>query len=331
MTMACRSLPVIDISGIMTSGGAEREKRAAAELHAAAQDFGFFHIIGHGIDGRLITSAMQANRAFFDMPLQGKEAVRAVGGGEGTGWEPSGSQKLDEGRLGEGVDGAAYRDTGDVKESYILGRPATAQLPPGVMPGTLAALWPESLGASFQDPMLAYHDQCWRVCKGLMRGWAIALEKPPDFFDADLDDPMTKLRLLYYPPEEDRRYERATGLAAHTDWGALTLLAQDEVGGLEVCTADGEWLPGNRVSDDSLLVNVGDMMQRWTNGRYRSAPHRLVKPTTSSRARSSIAFFFNMNADATIDPCRLLAPGEEPRYAPIQAEAYILERASATY
>lgn len=329
-----RALPVIDISPLVdaashaASAVTAEEKAAAQSLDAACKEYGFFHVSGHGISQSCMDQALHACGNFFDLPVECKNEVRAdPTAGEGTGWEPSGAQKLDENRLGAGIDGT--QASGDVKESYILGRPATAQLPPGAKPGELAALWPARLGSSFRDPLLKYHDECWRVSTALMRGWAIALEQRPDYFADSTNDPMTKLRLLHYPPGKDARYDHAIGLGAHTDWGALTLLVQDEIGGLEVCAADGEWLAAGRARSDTLLVNVGDMLQRWTNGRFRSSPHRLLKPTTAAATRKSIAFFFNCNPDALIDP-RRIAPNEEPKWEPITAEAYILERAAAT-
>eukprot|EP00315_Gephyrocapsa_oceanica_P034124 CAMPEP_0185443936 /NCGR_PEP_ID=MMETSP1365-20130426/48451_1 /TAXON_ID=38817 /ORGANISM="Gephyrocapsa oceanica, Strain RCC1303" /LENGTH=355 /DNA_ID=CAMNT_0028049581 /DNA_START=9 /DNA_END=1076 /DNA_ORIENTATION=+ len=334
MSSAKRALPVIDIEPLVSGSASAaavasaHEETTARSLDSASREYGFFHISGHGIAPSCISGAMRACGNFFHLPLEHKLLVRAdPDAGEGTGWEPSGAQKLDESRLGEGIDGE--QTMGDLKESYILGRPATSQLPPGAKPGELAALWPTSLGASFRDPLVQYHDECWRVSVALMRGWAIALGKPPDFFLRDTSDPMTKLRLLYYPPVDDARYAEAIGLGAHCDWGALTLLNQDEVGGLEVCAADGAWLPANCAGSDTLLVNVGDMLQRWTNGHFRSSPHRLLKPATAEASRTSIAFFFNCNVDANIDP-RQVVPHEVPKWEPILAEAYIVERATAT-
>ena len=219
-----RSLPIIDISPLLSSHQVSTPAEAvkvADALDAASREFGFFHATGHGIDRNTIANALNASRAFFDLSVEAKHAVRAdPDAGEGTGWEPSGAQKLDENRLGDGIDGAETKETGDIKESYILGRPATAQLPPGAKPGELAALWPRELGSTFQDPLLQYHEECWRVSAALMRGWAIALGKPSDFFASEIDDPMTKLRLLHYPPVEDGRYADAIGLGSHTDWGA---------------------------------------------------------------------------------------------------------------
>ena len=135
---ASRTLPVIDIAPLIAAQGSSiptpAEQAVATQIDAASKMYGFFHISGHGVPDSKLSSVLSASQLFFALPVESKLAVRA-GAGEGTGWEPSGAQNLDEGRLGEGIDGAATMEKGDVKESYILGRPATAQLPPG------AAAW----------------------------------------------------------------------------------------------------------------------------------------------------------------------------------------------
>ena len=141
---------------------------------------------------------------------------------------------------------------------------------------------------------------------------------------------------MKYPADVKYNGEMCPGCGAHTDWGALTLLLQDDVGGLEVCmpvvdaaTGEPAWLHTPQ-RDDAILANVGDMLLRWTNGRYRSAPHRVLAPLKQGADRHSIAFFLNCNTDAMIDPAALI-PGEAPKWTPITAMDYILERVAATY
>ena len=133
------------------------------------------------------------------------------------------------------------------------------------------------------------------------------------------------------------------GCGAHTDWGALTLLVQDDVGGLEVCpprTSEGDsdeaaapaWMPAD-AKRGAILANVGDMLLRWTDGRYRSAPHRVLEPKVAGVDRYSVAFFLNCNVDAAVDAAALgLVPeGTAAKWPPITAMGYIEERVAATY
>jgi hypothetical protein len=192
--------------------------------------------------------------------------------------------------------------------------------------GKLDAQWPTGLDG-FEEAVTRYHADCRSVSAALMRGFAIALGLPPDRFEGDIDDPFTKLRLLRYPAKSagtkrdvspgtegaDPYVGDRAGCGAHTDWGALTLLVQDDVGGLEVCpprTSEGDsdeaaapaWMPAD-AKRGAILANVGDMLLRWTDGRYRSAPHRVLEPKVAGVDRYSVAFFLNCNVDAAGGRC----------------------------
>ena len=222
--------------------------------------------------------------------------------------------------------------------------------------GKLFAKFPHGLDG-FEEAVTRYHADCRSVSAALMRGFAIALGLPPDRFEGDIDDPFTKLRLLRYPAKNagtkrdvspgtegaDPYVGDRAGCGAHTDWGALTLLVQDDVGGLEVCpprTSEGDsdeaaapaWMPAD-AKRGAILANVGDMLLRWTDGRYRSAPHRVLEPKVAGVDRYSVAFFLNCNVDAAEAAAALgLVPeGTAAKWPPITAMGYIEERVAATY
>lgn len=336
------SLPVIDVRHLVKKlaepfaparRAADQEcLDCASQIDRACREIGFFYVVGHGIQPPLDRA-----KQLFDLDLSVKLRLQASAG-EGAGYEPSGAQVLDEGRLGDGIDGEVT--LGDRKESYIVGKSAPSQrLDHG---DTIEGRWPEEGETSggnpsgrtvvpegFRSALVEYHDSCETFLRTLMRGAALGLGLAADTFDCFTKDAMTKVRLLRYPsPETDLGYSKgAHGCGAHQDWGAFTLLAQDDVGGLEVY-CDGKWLSAPN-KDGALLVNVGDMMKLWTGERYRSAPHRVVKPSSE---RHSIAVFYNCDHDAPIDP-RLLMPNKvvEATGLTLTAEEYILERVKETY
>ena len=336
VTSSTNPLPVIDVSPLVkklsqpfTAARLAVDKdclACAREIDLACRRIGFFYVKGHGLE-----LPLKRAEQFFDLPLEMKMALKAAAG-EGAGYEESGAQILDEGRLGEGVDGDASK-IGDRKESYIVGKSAPSQRLDHSDP--IEGRWPESLDG-FKEALVAYHDEAEAFLRTLLRGVALGLGLAADTFDCFTKDSMTKLRLLRYPPSNDEAYSMgAFGCGAHTDWGALTLLGQDSVGGLEVCfeseSRGMEWLPVPNI-EGALLVNVGDMLKLWTMSRYRSAPHRVVKPVSKNTTRHSIAVFYNCDCDAPIDP-RVLFPNKEleKEFIPLTSEEYILERVKETY
>ena len=172
--------------------------------------------------------------------------------------------------------------------------------------------------------MLAYYDACAALGARLHRAFARDLGLEPDFFADKFDRPMATLRLLRYPAAAEERI----GAGEHTDYGNLTLLATDDVGGLEVRTRAGDWIEAPPRAG-AFIVNIGDCLMRWTNDVYVSTPHRVVN--RSARERTSIAFFFDPNPEAevaAIPSC--VARGEAARYPPILAADYLKLRLDAS-
>jgi isopenicillin N synthase-like dioxygenase len=187
-------------------------------------------------------------------------------------------------------------------------------------------LWPDMTG--FRDTMLAYFAACHDLGRSLHRAFAADLGLTPGFFEDKLDRPMAVLRLLHYPAAA-RSEDGQLGAGEHTDYGCVTLLATDAVGGLEVRTRAGEWLKAPHVPG-AFVCNIGDCLMRWTNDIYVSTPHRVVSP--AGRERYSIAFFLDPNPDADIACLPGCASAARPaRYAPIRGDAFLFSRLSPTY
>jgi isopenicillin N synthase-like dioxygenase len=178
--------------------------------------------------------------------------------------------------------------------------------------------WPEGL-PGFREAVLAYTDAVDALGRRLLPACAVALDLPPDSFDAAFAESQFSFRLSHYPPVPAAPNQ--FGIAPHTDANFLTFLAQTEIPGLEVRLPDGGWLPVPYIPD-SFAVNSGDMMHRWTNGRFKSTPHRAVPPV--GRHRYAIPFFLGPHIDTVIEclpTCR--APHETPRWPPITYSDYL--------
>ena len=217
----------------------------------------------------------------------------------------------------------------DLKEAFNIGLDLPAD-DPDVRAGRsfrAANLWPDVPG--FRDTMLAYFTACHGLGVMLHRAFAQDLGLSPTFFDDKLDRPMAVLRLLHYPPAPNRVEAGQLGAGEHTDYGCVTLLATDGVGGLQVRTRSGQWLDAPHVPG-AFVCNIGDCLMRWTNDIYVSTPHRVLSP--AGRARYSVAFFLDPNPEADIACLPGCATPDRPaRYAPIRGDAFLTARLSPTY
>lgn len=279
------ALPVIDIAPLRAMDDIEAAGRAAEAIGAASAEYGFFYAEGHGIADALFERLEAASHAFFALPEAEKAAIAMAHGGTAwRGWFPLGGE-LTSGRP-------------DRKEGLYLGEelgPDDARVAAG-WPLHGANLWPAGLPelrAAVQDYLAA----AVAAAAALMRGMALALGLPADHFAAGITRRPTLLfRIFHYPPggaADD------LGVGEHSDYGLLTLLGQDRHGGLEVRAADGSWIavpPRGR----SLVINIGDMFERLTRGRFRSAPHRVINE--SGQERLSWPLFYDPDFAASVDP-----------------------------
>jgi isopenicillin N synthase-like dioxygenase len=297
------SIPVIDLTEL-SAGGAAMSAIGKQAL-AAAEGIGFFYIRNHGIPASLIDAVFDVSARFFAEPLARKQEV-AVNAGH-RGFIQVGEAKM------------ASRAKPDLKESFIWGvdQPGPDGIPPNRWPDFL----PETRGVLI-DFLAAGSQVGWSLLRALAAGLNIA----PDTFVRTIDRPISRGSILYYPPQPPDMGADQFGVSSHTDYGCLTLLYQDSTGGLQVQGSEGTWLTAHPI-EGTFVVNVGELLARWTNDRFHSTPHRVVN--RSGCARFSTGLFIDPNADTLIEP--VVRPGEVARYAPVTCAAYLRSQLDAAF
>ncbi|MBV8838470.1 MAG: isopenicillin N synthase family oxygenase, partial [Alphaproteobacteria bacterium] len=169
-----------------------------------------------------------------------------------------------------------------------------------------------------------YFNEAQALGKRLLKVCAVSLEMPEDHFLQFCTKPMVQMRLFHYPPQEPMSDEKAFGVAPHTDYGMITLLLQDPIGGLELKKRDGEWVSAPWVPG-TLVINIGDLFQRWTNDIYTSNQHRVINRT--GKERYSVPMFFNLDYHSLVSclpTCQ--SPNNPAKYAPIKSGDYLVGR-----
>lgn len=313
-------IPVIDFAPFLHGSAADR-KAVARKIGEACRNIGFFYLINHGVPPALTEQTFAEARRFFALPLEKKREIAI---------EKSPCHRGYFGLGGENLDPKKQRYAGDLKEGIKIGRDLAADHPL-VRAGTPLHgpdQWPANL-PGWREVMQDSYDALVRLGRELMHAFALALELPEHHFDRWLTGPMATLGPLHYPPHEGRISESRLGAGAHTDFGCLTILAQDPVGGLQVRNSAGEWIDAPYVAG-SFVVNIGDMMERWTNGIFSSTVHRVIN--SSGKDRYSLPFFFDpdFNADLTcLQTC--WGPDRPARYPPTTGGQHLLDMINATF
>ncbi|MDD0838321.1 2-oxoglutarate and iron-dependent oxygenase domain-containing protein [Curvibacter sp. HBC61] len=312
-------LPLLDLHDALTPGS-PRSAEVARQFRAAAQDSGFFYVRGHGVPQALIDAQFALAEQLLTLPAAVREALSIRHSPASRGFEALGAQTLD---------ASAHPD---LKESFYCGL-AYPDDHPYVRAGYQTYghnQWPAELPEA-PARCEAYQQAMLTLAQRLMQLMALSLDLPEHYFDAANGSPMVTLRMVRYPPHPPGADEHTFGAGAHTDWGALTLLAQDHHGGLEVCTPRGDWIEATPLPG-TLVVNLGDMVPRWTNGRYHSNPHRVRNRHSGGAARYSIPFFYEPDYLAPITPVPgTVAPGETPRFEPCTAGEHLRQMYLKTY
>jgi isopenicillin N synthase-like dioxygenase len=301
---AAGHIPVIDMAAGRSERRADREA-IAAQILAAARDTGFFYVKNHGVAPEIVERCFHEASRFFDLPIERKMAVAKKAGLRG--YEPEETQRLDN------------ASPGDLKESFNFARDAASE--EATESGNQ---WPDGL-PGFREGLEGYYAPMLDLGFRLMQLVALSVDMPEHFFDEAFSSPSAPLRILRYRAHPERAAFNQLGAGAHTDWGAITLLAQDACGGLEVENASGEWVRAEPIPG-TFVVNLGDLMARWTNGLFHSNMHRVMNGT-SGRNRHSIVLFYNPAPETHVECLpTCLRPGETAKHPPCTAGAHTAQR-----
>ena len=316
--LALDQVPLIDF-GAFLDGGPERRKAVAKRIGRACRHIGFFYIVNHGVPEALIARGFAEAKRFFDQPAELKNRIS-------IGRSPCHRGYFSLG--GENLDPVRQTEAGDFKEGLKIGRdlPADHPLVRAATPLHGPNQWPEGL-PGWRETMERCYADLSRLGHRLMGAFALALELPEDFFEDKLTGPMATLGPLHYPPHPGPVTANRLGAGEHSDFGCLTILAQDEVGGLQVRNSAGRWLDASPVAG-GFVVNIGDMMARWTNDLFASTRHRVINRSDCNRY--AIPFFFDrvFEADLTcLETCQ--CKDNPPRYPPTTGGQRLLDMIDA--
>ena len=301
-----------NVASVSLSDADRNPNGFAQELGTSFEEYGFAIVRDHGISQELIERAETKAKAFFALPEEVKRSYLIPGSGGARGYTAF------------GVETAKGAQAHDLKEFWHVGRELTAGHPfREVMADNI---WPEEI-TGFKDVYLELYDAFDEAGVKVLRAIARFLEVDEEYFTDTVRDGNSVMRLLHYPPV-DKPSGNHIRAGAHEDINTITLLLGAEEAGLELKTKDGRWLPVSPKPGE-LVVNIGDMLQRLTNGRLRSTSHRVVNPAPdrASKARYSMPYFLHFRPDFVIEALPGTVPaGEQPKWPPISSHDYLLER-----
>ncbi len=294
------TLPVINMKPLSEDSTRAR-KEVASKIASACSDIGFFAVIGHPVPADLITRTRAAACSFFNAPEEIKRAVLRPPEKLSRGWNPPADRSL-----------ALTRDTHaapDLQEAFAMGPPhigTGAYFEDGLGKKMFAPnQWPEI--ASFQETLLEYYDAMSEMARSMLRGFALALNLDELFFAPRTDRHCSVVRLVHYLTSDTSRPPGQLRAGAHTDYGTFTFVRGDNVpGGLQVKARDGGW-HDVETPEGGFICNIGDAMEYWTGGRFRSTLHRVALPpadhnhAVTARERISLVYFHQPNHDAVLD------------------------------
>ena len=314
------SIPTIDLGGFFGGDDADKD-RIAGEVDEICQTIGFLVVDNHGVPDEIVDRAWSAARAFFDLPLQQKLELKSIEPNCPRGYFPFEEESLAK-TLG-------VESPPDRKEAFSSGPLAP---PSGHAPAADFDFfygnneWPAEL-PEFREAWIDYYHAMEDLGARIMQLLARALQLDDHYFAAFHGHHLGALRALNYPASSSAENTALQRAGAHSDYGTVTILKPDpDVGGLEVQLPSAKWIQAPAVSD-AFIVNLGDLMARWTNDRWISTVHRVTAASAAGEVprRQSIAYFMNPNYDAEIAAIpTCLEEDEEPRYAPTLAGDYLV-------
>jgi len=308
-------IPVIDFS-LFTSGNATARQTVVQQIYQACHAIGFIYLKNTSISNDLIRQVLKQSKDFFDLPLAVKQQLA---------WS---NEFSNQGYVGIERERLNPNNPGDLKEAFNISTKATDI----DVTDKLSAKSAASASPAKNPDILTFYEACTELANKVLQAFALALELPADFFPTNHNQQNHTLRLLHYPPLSQPPKLGQVRAGEHSDYGSITLLFQNEVGGLEVRTASGEWIAASPIPD-TVIVNTGDLMERWTNHVFCSTKHRVMIPNddTVKQSRYSVAFFCHPNDDTEIVCLESCQRDKSPIYPPILAGEYLLSRLQATY
>ena len=334
-------LSTLDLSTLLPGNGkagTDSEQLLAVQLRQACEMDGFFYLVHHGVPDQLIQSTFSRSKEFFTtLTSDEKRSLLAV---KSRGYTPLAEETLD----------PANQSRGDTKEGYYIGNreQENDDANDAAAEGNDAIgcnVWPsEEMLPGWKTTMQTYFQAVHNLGMRMLRILALSLNLPANFFDAEFSRPMEALRLLHYSEEQSQVKSGVLGCGAHSDYGMLTFLLTDDVPGLEILKrsssssvevveeedgGNGQWLrvapsPGN------FIVNLGDMLERWTNDFYRSTIHRVIN--FEGKERFSIPFFFEPNFTTVVECLPAFVTEENPaKYPPTTSGLHLLSKYAQTH
>ena len=298
-------IPVIDITGLRNGTDSSS---VAEKLHKASTGLGFIYIKGHGIPQDKLQELRSDALKFFRSSASEKELVRI--------------SKKHRGWLGYGGAKMKADAKSDLKESFIWGHQDANGNTPEDHPLRGSNLWPKFI-PSLELNAMEYFYLADKLAQDLLRGFALGLKLSENFFIKTCSRPLSRASLVYYPNQPVELGKEQFGVSEHTDFGVLTILCQDEVGGLQIKDLKGNWFHAPPI-ENTIIVNVADLLSRWTGGHYNSTPHRVVN--NSGKERLSIVLAFDPNPETIIDPIEVIGKNHNASETPIFCGDYLIWR-----
>ncbi|KAF2140770.1 uncharacterized protein K452DRAFT_327536 [Aplosporella prunicola CBS 121167] len=332
-------IPLIDFAQY-THGTAASREHVARALLSGFQRAGFVYLSNHGISRATRAAVFGASAGFFARPQAQKDALAWYSAAANRGYVAHGREKVTRADFGGDVD-ALRAAVPDLKESLEIGREGEEGRP---------NLWPDGVddqGREFRELMVGFWEACKELHREVLRALALGMGIREDWFDVYTARGDNTLRLLHYPEVDASVFRRSDGqeqvrAGEHTDYGSLTLLIQDDRGGLQILSPRGTFIDATPVAD-TIVVNAGDLLARWSNDTIQSTKHRVVEPPVRSSssgsgdaparhpARYSVAYFCNPDFDKLIEAIPGTFEETGRRYESVVAGEYLAMRLGATY
>ena len=315
-TRIFKRIPIIDISPLVNN---EKDqvliKKTASQMKDACKDVGFFYIKNHHISNTHIKSLLKVVKSFFNLSLEEKMKIHIDKSNIFRGYTPLGGE-LTNGKY-------------DWHECVDFG-PNSNNLRKGNVKKLIGPnQWPENQN-SFKKILNEHSALMNELGKRITEGLSISLGLPKNYFWPFMNESHNYMRISKYPPIlNDQNKASGDGIGSHIDYGFLTILLQDKVQGLEIKDSDGQWFKAP-IIPGTFLINIGHMIQRWTNDYYRATVHRVVSP--KNKARLSVPFFFEPNYDTVIEPIGKFCTENNPiRYSPLHFGNYLKKTFRTSY